>query len=407
MQTWLASEFADTPAGKEADAILRSCVHCGFCTAVCPTYKLLGDELDSPRGRIYQIKSLLEGEAVGEYTQLHLDRCLTCCACETACPSGVQYARLADIGRAEVEKRVPRSPAQRLIRRALRWIVPSTARFGLLLKLGRAVRPVLPHALKRRIPVAKPAGAWPAVRHARRVLVPGGCVQPVLEPGIDSALARLLDAHGISAVAINAGCCGAVSHHLTAPEEAHARFKANIDAWWPHIESGIEAIVITASGCGAMVHEYGHLLRADSAYADKAARVTALCRDPLEIIEGLPLKAEAHRKRVAFHAPCTLQHSLKLGGRVEALLRQSGFEVLPVEDAGTCCGSAGTYSILQPKLSGELRERKLGYLQKHKPEIIATANIGCLTHLQVSSDVPIVHWLELLESTIKTAEKAL
>ena len=397
MQTWITPEFANTPEGREADAILRSCVHCGFCTAVCPTYKLLGDELDSPRGRIYLIKGLLEGESAGAQTQLHLDRCLTCRACETACPSGVQYARLADIGRVEIEKRVPRSLPQRMMRRALRWIVPSTARFSLLLKLGRAVRPVLPQALKRRIPVAKPAGAWPAMRHARRVLVPAGCVQPALEPGIDSALARLLDAHGISAVQIASGCCGAVSHHLSAKDEAHARFKANIDAWWPHVEAGAEAIVITASGCGAMVREYGHLLREDRQYTEKAARISALCRDPLELAAELPIKPVGRGRRVAFHSPCTLQHALRLEGRVEALLQQAGFEVLPVEEPGVCCGSAGTYSILQPKLGEELRERKLGHLQRHQPEIIATANIGCLTHLQAGSEVPVVHWLALLE----------
>lgn len=399
MQTWIATEFADTSQGKEADAILRSCVHCGFCTAVCPTYKLLGDELDSPRGRIYQIKALLEGEEVGELTQLHLDRCLTCRACETACPSGVQYARLADIGRAEIEKRVPRSLRQLLLRRALRWVLLSTPRFGLLLKLGRTVKPLLPPALRRHIPEARPAGQWPLARHARRVLVPAGCVQPALEPGIDRALARLLDAHGISALPIISGCCGAISHHLSAAEEARARFKANIDAWWPHIETGVEGIVISATGCGAMVREYGHLLREDKDYADKAMRVSALCRDPLELIEGLPIQSVGQGKRVAFQAPCTLQHALKLEGRIEAILRQAGFEVLPVEESGVCCGSAGTYSILQPELSAELRERKLAHLQKHGPDFIATANIGCLAHLQVASGIPVIHWLNLLESS--------
>ena len=397
MQTWLAEDFAQTAQGREADAILRSCVHCGFCTAVCPTYQLLGDELDSPRGRIYLIKSLLEGEAVTRQTQLHLDRCLTCRACETACPSGVQYARLADIGRTEVEKQVPRTLGQNFVRKALRWVVPSTARFGFLLRLGRAVQPFLPAPLKRSIPLAKPAGSWPQARHARRVLVPGGCVQPLLEPGIDSALARLLDAHGISAIPIASGCCGAVSHHLAAQDEAIARIKANTDAWWPHIEAGAEAIVMTASGCGAMVHEYGHLLCADERYAEKAARISALCRDPLELAELLPIKPIGHGRRIAFQSPCSLQHGLKLAGRVEALLKRAGFDVLAVEEAGTCCGSAGTYSILQPRLSRELRLRKLDHLQKDQPELIATADIGCLTHLQAASGVPVVHWLELLD----------
>jgi glycolate oxidase iron-sulfur subunit len=399
MQTWLAADFAQTPQGREADAILRSCVHCGFCTAVCPTYQLLGDELDSPRGRIYLIKSLLEGEAVTRQTQLHLDRCLTCRACETACPSGVQYARLADIGRAEVETLVPRGLTQKIVRMALRWVVPSTARFGFLLKLGRAARPLLPSSLKRSIPLAKSAGSWPQVRHARRVLVPGGCVQPVLEPGIDSALARLLDEHGISAIPIASGCCGAVSHHLAAQDEALARIRANIDAWWPYIEAGAEAILMTASGCGVMVHEYGHLLSADEQYAEKAARISALCRDPLELVELLPIKSVGRGRRIVFQSPCSLQHGLGLEGRVEALLSKAGFEVAAVEDAGNCCGSAGSYSVLQPQLSRELRKRKLDHLQKNQPELIATANIGCLTHLQAGSDVRVMHWLELLEQS--------
>lgn len=398
MQTRITPEFAQTPTGKEANAILRSCVHCGFCTAVCPTYKLLGDELDSPRGRIYLIKGLLEGGDVGEQTQLHLDRCLTCHACETVCPSGVQYARLADIGRVEVERRVPRNLSQRLLRRGIRWVVPSTARFGLLLNFGRFFRPALPAVLQQRIPVAKPAGIWPAARHARRVLVPAGCVQPALEPGIDSALARLLDAHGISAVPIASGCCGALSHHLAAEDEALAYIRANIDAWWPHVEAGVEAIVVSASGCGAMLREYGHLLRTDRQYAEKAAKISALCRDPVELIESLPIPNVGRGRRVAFQAPCTLQHALKLDGCVEKVLTQAGFEVLPVEEVGVCCGSAGSYSILQPKLAGELRKRKLANLQKHKPEIIATANIGCLTHLRAVCDLQVLHWLQLLDS---------
>jgi glycolate oxidase iron-sulfur subunit len=399
MQTRIAHEFSQTEAGKEADAILRSCVHCGFCTAVCPTYKLLGDELDSPRGRIYLLKGLLEGEAVGEQTQLHLDRCLTCRACETVCPSGVQYARLADIGRVEIERRVSRSLLQRLLRRGIRWVVPSTEKFSLLLKLGRVLRPVLPDGLRKRIPLAKPAGTWPPARHARRVLIPVGCVQPELEPGIDSALARLLDAQGISVLPIVSGCCGALSHHLAAEDEALAYMKANIDAWWPYIEAGVEAIIITASGCGAMVHEYGYLLRHDSRYAQKAARISALCHDPVELLENLPIPNVGHGRRVAFQSPCSLQHALKLDGRVERVLSQAGFEVLPVEEAGVCCGSAGSYSILQPKLAGELRSRKLTNLQKHGPAIIATANIGCLTHLQVESEVPVTHWIQLLDGS--------
>jgi glycolate oxidase iron-sulfur subunit len=398
MQTWISADFMQTQEGKEADAILRSCVHCGFCNAACPTYTLLGNELDGPRGRIYQIKGLLEGQMVTSQTQSHLDRCLTCRACETACPSGVQYAKLIDIGRAEIEKRVPRSVPQRWIRRALRWFIPSTGCFGLALKLARIVRPVMPSTLKPYIPTSKPAGIWPQIRHSRHMLILSGCVQPALEPGIDSALARLLDRHGISAIPVHSGCCGAVSHHLTAPEQTRAHVKTTIDAVWPYIETGIEAIIMTASGCGAMLQDYGHLFLEDPEYATKAARLTALYRDPVQIVEALPIDNESNGRQVAFQAPCSLVNALKLEGRVETVLKRAGYVLLPVSEQALCCGSAGTYSILQPELAGELRERKLRNLQLPQPEIIATANIGCLIHLNMTSKVPVVHWLSLLET---------
>ncbi len=396
MQTKLPETYRQTPQGEEAEAILRSCVHCGFCTAVCPTYQLLGDELDSPRGRIYLIKSLLEGEAVGAQTQQHLDRCLTCRACETACPSGVQYARLADIGRHVVEQRVPRPLRVRWLRGALRLVLPHTRRFALMLGLGRWARPLLPAALKRRVPVPHRQRGWPPPRHARRVLIHAGCVQPALAPDIDAALARVLDRHGISAVPVASGCCGAVHQHLAAPDAALANIRTNIDAWWPLIEQGAEAIVETSSACGAMVREYGHLMRHDPVYASKAERIAAQCRDPAELLAGLNLEDVGRGRRIAFHAPCSLQNGLRLESLVERILRQSGFELLPVAESTMCCGAAGTYSILQPELSARLQERKLTALEQHHPEVIATANIGCLTHLQGGSALPVSHWLELL-----------
>ncbi|HQR50481.1 MAG TPA: glycolate oxidase subunit GlcF [Methylophilaceae bacterium] len=396
MQTRLPPVLQQTAEGREAEAILRACVHCGFCTAVCPTYRLLGNELDSPRGRIYLIKSLLEGEAIGEQTRTHLDRCLTCHACETACPSGVQYARLADIGRAALERQVPRPWPQRLWRWLLRRTLASPRVFAGLLAIGRTARPLLPAPLKRRIAPATVAGSWPPPRHARRILAPAGCVQPALAPGIDAAMARLLDAHGVSLVKVDTGCCGALDQHLAAPEQALHRARVYVDVLWPQIEAGAEAVAVSATGCGAMVREYAHLLRDDSAYAARAARVSALCRDPVELLETLPVADVGRGRRIAFHSPCTLQHALRLEGRVEALLQRAGFILLPVEEAAQCCGAAGTYSILQPGLSEQMLQRKLGYLQQHAPELIATANIGCLTHLQGGGEMSVVHWVELL-----------
>jgi glycolate oxidase iron-sulfur subunit len=406
MQTQLADWIKDTPQGIEADSILRKCVHCGFCLATCPTYNLLGDELDSPRGRIYLMKQMLEGAPVTERTQLHLDRCLTCRACETTCPSGVEYGKLVDIGRDLVEKKVPRSPGDRFKRWFLAHTLPSRTLFGAALALGRMGRALLPASLARKIPDARPTGVVPAARHGRRMLVLAGCVQPSMAPSINAAATRVLDRLGISLIeASGAGCCGAVAHHLDYQHDALAYVKANIDAWWPHVQKGVEAIVITASGCGTMVAEYGHLLRGDPQYAERAAAISSLAKDISEVVgaERTAVAALTQGKpaeKLAFHSPCSLQHGLKIRGVVEPILVDAGFKLVHVHDAHLCCGSAGTYSITQPELSQQLLKNKLRTLESGKPERIATANIGCLAHLQSGTATPVRHWIELLDERI-------
>lgn len=406
MQTQLAEFIRNTSDGREAEDILRACVHCGFCTATCPTYQLLGDELDGPRGRIYLIKQVLEGQQPTAKTRLHLDRCLTCRACETTCPSGVRYGRLVDIGRHVVDAKVPRRGADRAVRWALRTFVPRAGLFGAAMKAGRAVRGVLPQVLKDKVPLARAAGPWPSVRHSRRMLTLAGCVQPSMAPSINAAAARVLDALGISLLeAPGAGCCGAVRHHLNDHDGGKADMKRNIDAWWPMIEAGeIEAIVMTASGCGAQVKDYAYLLREDPAYAERAQRVSAMTQDIGETIvaeahalEGLLASRKLKSEPLAWHAPCSLQHGLKLRGGVERILTAAGFELTAVRDSHLCCGSAGTYSLLQPELSHTLRDNKLAALSEGGAGMIASANIGCITHLQSGTRTPVRHWIEWLD----------
>ncbi len=406
MQTQLADFIRDTADGEEADRILRACVHCGFCLATCPTYQILGDELDSPRGRIYLMKQMLEGATVTHKTLTHLDRCLTCRNCETTCPSGVQYGKLIDIGRRIAEAKVPRPLAQSLKRRALAKFLPQEKLFGGAMKLGRLARPLLPESLAGKIP-AQPAAplASRITPQPRKMLALAGCVQPALSPQINAAAREVLDAIGITLFeAPAAGCCGAVSFHLNFQEQGLAAMRRNIDAWWPHLEAGVEAIVMTASGCGVTVKEYGHYLKHDPAYAEKAARIAALTKDLSEVLLAeeaalrawLSQRAPRPGRQVSFHSPCTLQHGQKITGVVEALLTVAGHTLLPVAEPHLCCGSAGTYSLLEPALSTQLRDRKLGHLSAPQPEVIATANIGCLTHLQSGTPTPVRHWVELL-----------
>lgn len=410
MQTELADFIRDTPAGREAEDILRKCVHCGFCTATCPTYQLLGDELDGPRGRIYLIKQMLEGGAVTGKTRLHLDRCLTCRSCETTCPSGVHYSRLLDIGRGVVARKAPRHGVDALLRSTLRHVLPRRRLFASALKLGRLARPLLPAALRAKLPATQPAGTWPPPRHARRMVVLAGCVQPEMAPNINAAAARVLDRLGISLVAAGrAGCCGALRFHLDDAVGAQADARRNIDAWWPLLQGDCEAVVTTASGCGVQVADYAHLLQDDPHYAVKAARVALLTRDIGEVVakEGarlLPLLAAkaAPKPPLAFHAPCTLQHGLKIRGVVEQLLG-AAFELVPVADAHLCCGSAGTYSLLQPALSARLRDAKLAVLGAGRTHAIASANIGCITHLQSGTAHPVRHWIELIDERLSQA----
>ncbi|TMH16179.1 MAG: glycolate oxidase subunit GlcF [Betaproteobacteria bacterium] len=407
MQTALAEFIRDTPEGREADAILRKCVHCGFCTATCPTYLLLGDENDGPRGRIYLMKQALEGREITDRTRLHLDRCLTCRACETTCPSGVQYGRLLDIGRKLVEEKTARPAWERVKRRALAAVLPRRSLFALLLALGRLARPFLPERLAEKVPASAPAaGAWPAPRHPRKMLALAGCVQPSLAPDINAAAARVFDRIGISLFeAKDAGCCGALRFHIGYQEEGLADMRALIDRWWPMIErGGVEAIAMTASGCGVVVKEYAHLLRHDPAYAGKAEKISAITRDICEVIDAEHARLEPlPRKkggRSAFHPPCTLQHGQNVKGVTERVLARAGFELTPVPDSHLCCGSAGTYSILQPELSGQLKRNKLSALASGAPEEILTANIGCLAHLQGGTEVPVRHWIVALEERL-------
>ncbi len=422
MQTHLAPEFKDTRQGQAAEAILRKCVHCGFCTATCPTYQILGDELDGPRGRIYLMKQVLEGAPVTRSTQQHLDRCLTCRNCESTCPSGVQYGELVEIGREIVDARVERPGGEK----AVRWLLKeglTSPLFGPAMKIGQLVRPLLPASLKNKVP-AKPTGAaaarahqWPTREHGRKVLMLMGCVQPAMMPGINSATARVLDAAGIQTlVADGAGCCGAIRTHLGDNAGGLADMRRNIDAWWPLVQGltsqgAVEAIVMNASGCGASVKAYGHALAHDPDYADKAAQVSALTRDLSELLPDITplLKARMGKdlpaqvpRRLAFHPPCTLQHGQQLRGGVETHLTALGFEVsLATQDSHLCCGSAGTYSVLQPELAYELRDRKLANLQPLQPQAIISANIGCIQHLQTGTSTPVRHWVEVLDEALQ------
>jgi glycolate oxidase iron-sulfur subunit len=408
MQTNLADFIRHTADGAEADAILRKCVHCGFCTATCPTYQLLGDELDGPRGRIYLIKQMVEGAEVTRSTQTHLDRCLTCRNCETTCPSGVQYGRLIEIGRKITEEKVTRPFGQRLLRRLLASVVPNTALFTPVMRLGQHVRPLLPRKLRDKVPARQRPLEWPTAKHARKMLMLAGCVQPSMMPNVNIATARVLDALGVETlVAPEAGCCGAIRLHLGYNDEALDDIRANIDAWWPHVEQGVEAIVMNASGCGATVKEYAHLLRDDPAYADKAQRVVELTRDISEILPEFEEALVAVTRRravhtVAFHPPCTLQHGQQLRGKVEHVLTALGIDVRLPADSHLCCGSAGTYSLTQPTLSYALRDQKLEKLQAQEPQVIVSANVGCIAHLQSGTSTPVAHWVELVEHMLSS-----
>ena len=414
MQTNLSPEFKGTPEGQAAEAILRKCVHCGFCTATCPTYQLLGDELDGPRGRIYLIKQVLEGAAPTRSTQLHLDRCLTCRNCETTCPSGVRYGELVDIGRHIVERRVERPAAERAARWALKEGMTSPL-FAPALKLGRLARPFLPSALQDKVPRAGAGAAhrWPTRAHARKVLLLMGCVQPAMMPNVNSATARVLDACGIQTlVADGAGCCGALRTHLGDRDGGLADMRRNIDAWWPLVEGltgagRVEAIVMNASGCGVTVKEYGQALAHDPHYGAKAGRIAALTRDVSELLPELVPKlkprlslAQWSSRRLALHPPCTLQHGQQLRGGIEDGLRELGFEVELPADSHLCCGSAGTYSVLQPDLAHRLRDRKLGALAALKAQTIVSANIGCIQHLQAGTTTPVRHWIEVVDQAL-------
>ncbi len=418
MQTEFSLAQLADPDIAELEKILRSCVHCGFCTATCPTYVLLGDELDSPRGRIYLIKNMLEeGGKVAPETVKHIDRCLSCLSCMTTCPSGVNYMHLVDHGRRHIEEHYRRPLRDRMLRRLLGRVLTSPARLRAALYLARFGKPFAGFAPKmlrpllalapRRIPAASPLHwieTFPAEgeRRMRIALLPG-CAQQVLAPEINLATIRLLTRHGCEVVvAPGSLCCGALTHHLGEERPALALARANIDAWERAAEAGgLDAVVANASGCGTMLKDYGFLLRADPSYADKAARIAGLARDVSEIVAALGLRAptgQAPALRVAYHSACSLQHGQKIDREPKSLLAAAGFEVLDVPEGHLCCGSAGTYNILQPELAAALRDRKLANIALTRPDVVAAGNIGCITQLGgEEAPLPIVHTVELLD----------
>jgi len=415
MPVVLAGKYRDAAHGKEAVAIIDACVQCGLCTVNCPTFRILDNDWDSPRGRVSLMRQMFEDQPIGSDLQLHLDRCLTCRSCEAMCPEGVRFGRLLDITRELIEPEARRPWRERLLRRALRAVVPYRNRFAVLLRLGQALRRVLPAALRAKVPQRRNAGPWPAQNHARTMLVWQGCVQPALAPDINAATARVLDRCGIRLVPANAGCCGALSYHMAATDEARQFMRRNIDACWPQIEAGAEAIVMTASGCGAHAHDYGELLRDDPLYRDKARRFSELVKDVAEVVatelqEGrlppLPERPRSPDRRIAYQSPCSLQHAQKLKGVVERLLKHAGYTPTPVAYPFMCCGSAGSYSILQPEVSGALRAAKMDTLLSTRPKLIVTANIGCMTHLAEVSPLPVRHWIELMDETLAAAVPA-
>jgi glycolate oxidase iron-sulfur subunit len=420
MQTAFApAQLADS-AMAASEKILRTCVHCGFCTATCPTYLLLGDELDSPRGRIYQIKDMLEGaKPASPQVVKHVDRCLSCLSCMTTCPSGVHYMHLVDHARAYIEQTYQRPLHDRLMRGLLARVLPYPGRFRLALNLARVARPFraafarVPRmgnrlaAMLDLAPSALPAGRTGPARHPARgprrgrIAILRGCAQSVLRPDFNEAAIRLLNRHGIEVVeAAGEGCCGAIVHHMGRDDQAKALARRTIDAWTAELDrDGLDAILITASGCGTTIKDYGFMFRDEPAYAEKAARVSALAKDVVEYTLALGLKAPVQESDlvVAYHSACSMQHGQQIRTEPKALLKQAGFTVKDVPEGHICCGSAGTYNILQPEIAARLRERKVANIERIKPDVIATGNIGCITQIGKGTGIPIVHTVELLD----------
>lgn len=401
MRTDIVKPFADSPQGEVTNQILRRCVHCGFCNATCPTYQLLGDELDGPRGRIYLIKQVLEGKQVSKQTQRHLDRCLICRGCETTCPSGVEYSRLLEIGREVISGKIKRTTWDAIKREFINRLLPNSARYRWLLALARLFKYVIPSHLEPGLDIKRPQLDFPANVNNKRMLVIKGCVQSQLAPDINRAAAQVMDRLGVTLVedVRNNSCCGAIGQHLAKSGSAAQHMRDNIDAWWPEVEQGAGAIVITASGCAPHVKDYGRLLKDDTRYAEKARHISALARDLSEVVAAYDigsLRKLAQPLKLAFHSPCSLQHGQKIVGVVESLLRTLGYKLTEIPDAHLCCGAAGTYMLLQPNIADQLLINKIVALEKGRPQLIATANIGCLLHLQRDASVPVKHWVELI-----------